>query len=534
MIRLSGLIGVLLFSQWTFAQEGYTDQNAMTAKLRELERNQKNFVEVAELVKTESGKPVFRVTLSSGPAENKPAVVIVGGVSGSHPFGTELVLSLLEKFTESDSLLNSLNEVSYYVFPDMSPDAREQYFSSLKYEREGNSTKTDDDRDGRMNEDPFEDLNNDGQITWIRVEDETGDWIADETDPRALKKVDKSKGEKGNWAIYSEGRDNDGDGDLNEDGPGGVAFNKNFTYQYPWFKPGAGEFQVSELENRAFLDFLYERTNVFLVLSFGPSDNLYAPMKYNASQARKRVVASMLQEDVKHNELVSKLYQELTGNKGKSATGHPGDFMQWAYFHFGRFSYGTPAWKMPDMKKKSEKSLSKQAGQLRWLDSLQINGFTEWTSVEHPDFPGKKVEVGGIHPFVTSNPPASMLDDIAESHLQFVAEMASRHPKVQAENIRVESVGKNVFRVSVDIFNSGELPAMTEMGERVKWVLKPKISLKLGSGMNLLSGQKVTLLDQLKAGEKSSLTWLIQGKGQLGIIAGAPQMGSVNINVELK
>ncbi len=117
----------------------------------------------------------------------------------------------------------------------MSPDAMEQYFAPLKYERQGNAVSTDDDRDGKTNEDGLEDLDGNGKITWMRVESPVGEYKTNPDDPRVLLKADISKGEKGKYMLFPEGLDNDRDGSFNEDGEGGVWFNKNLTYKTSFF-----------------------------------------------------------------------------------------------------------------------------------------------------------------------------------------------------------------------------------------------------------------------------------------------------------
>src|SRR5690606_27328100 len=81
------------------------------------------------------------------------------------------------------------------------------------------------------------------------------------------------------------GVDNDKDGNFNEDGDEGIQFNKNSTYNYKNFLPGAGEHAVSEKENRALFDFLYDAFNVYAVVVFGPMNNLSNPIQGPARPA---------------------------------------------------------------------------------------------------------------------------------------------------------------------------------------------------------------------------------------------------------
>jgi len=274
------LRSVLMVLIWTFgsltilsAQGSYSNFNDLTNRLNQLDSNYGDLVSLQSLAKTADGRDIWALTIGSGDVENHPAVAVIGGVKGSHIYGSELAISFAEKLlanSSSEEIRELLSSTTFYVLPRVNPDATEQYFASLKYERDVNTMSTNDDRDDAFDEDPFEDLNSDDLITMIRVEDETGKWIMMPEDSRLMRKADISEGEKGMYHVFTEGVDNDNDGHFNEDGEGGVNINKNFTYDYPYFTPGAGENMASQAETRAILDFLYEGTpNVFTVVTFG-------------------------------------------------------------------------------------------------------------------------------------------------------------------------------------------------------------------------------------------------------------------------
>ena len=49
-----------------------------------------------------------------------------------------------------------------------------------------NSMKRDDDEDGKINEDGYDDLNGDGHITQFRHKDPKGQYVIDDEDPRLM------------------------------------------------------------------------------------------------------------------------------------------------------------------------------------------------------------------------------------------------------------------------------------------------------------------------------------------------------------
>ncbi len=529
-------------------QSNYRDQKILTQVLNDLNARYPSITTLESLVKTDGGEDIWVLTVGKGDVKNHPGLAVVGGVDGIYLTGVELSLRFAEQLlanSEADSISNLLDSITFYILPNVSPDATKQYFSSLKYNRNQNARPTDDDRDGRLNEDGYEDLNEDGMITLVRIKDPKGEWIIHPDDNRVMIKANKNEGEMGNYILISEGIDNDKDSQFNEDGEGGINFNSNMTFQFPHFKPGAGEYPVSEIESRAVLDFLYDQWNIYAVLTFGPSDNLSNPIAYNKAETEQKVITGIFENDAEINAFVSKKYNEITGDKDHTKImKSSGDLMQWAYFNYGRQSFSTPAFYIPEIKfiQDSASSITikkpdydSEINFMRWADSLLNDPFlVEWTSIEHPDYPGRTAEVGGIFPYVRHNPPAVMLDSLSGTHNQFIIFLASLRPKIKVINMNSTLVSKNVFRIEIEVYNEGYLPALSGVGERTKWVKKPKVSIMLNEKQEILSGNLIELLDDLKGDQAKKMSWLINGKGTVKFNVGSPQTGIQNIQVELK
>ena len=530
--RLGWLAGLcmLIFAVPAMAQSGYSNQAAVTQKLRQLSNNYKNYAKLTSLAKSPDGNDIWLLTIGTGDTSAKPAVAIIGGVEGSHILGTELSLKFAEQLLSGASEnAETLESTTFYVMPSVNPDAAQQYFAKLKYERGGNGTSTDDDRDGDFDEDGFEDLNGDGLITLIRVEDATGSWMPSSEDARIMVKADAAKGEAGSYLVYSEGRDNDKDGQFNEDGEGGVNINKNFTFDFPYFTPGSGENMASQNETRAVLDFLFEGArNVYAVISFGPENNLSSALRFNRGAVSKRVIDGWYEDDIAVNELVSKAYNEaVSTDKAPDGAPRQGDLFQWAYFHYGRYSFSTPGWWTPEVTgddDKPKKFENAEAHYLAWAESEGIDAFVEWTEIDHPDFPGKKVEVGGIKPF-SAIPPYELVDSIAMEHTAFILKVADMKPGVELVNVRTEQAGKGLTRIYADVHNPGTLPTASHVGTRTDWVRNVLVDISLSGNLELVSGAKRSYHETLAGDESVSYTWLVRGKGTATLKAGAPQTG---------
>jgi hypothetical protein len=622
------------------ALQGYSDYTTFSSQVEGLGKpaaDVKATVQARSLGETLGGRSVWLLTLGealregtepaatatdSKPAtDTKPAILILGNVDAPHLVGSELAMRIAKLLTEkadSDAAVKQLLERhTVYIIPRPSPDASEAFFRRPQTEREGNDRPSDDDRDFKSGEDPPEDLNGDGLITQMRVEDPAGTLVPHPDEPRVLVTADAEKNERGQYRVYTEGRDNDGDEQFNEDPSGGVAFNRNFTFKYPYFERGAGPHQVSEIETRAVADFAFDHPNIALVFSFSPDDNLMHPWKPNPSAENQRIKTAVLAADAPVLDALATKYRELHGGKDAPDSPPPaGSFAHWAYFHFGRWSLSARAWWIPEVKpaattdaksasdakpddtakpeeaaKPADESKPQDAAKpdetakpaddtkpdnaakpdetakpeatekpaasggkskkaddnrgaadrnaLRWFDREKVTGFVPWTAIEHPDFPGRKVEVGGFVPYLRTNPPASELDALAEKHLQFLLAVAERLPRLAIETTKLESLGAGVYRLTVAVSNEGQMPTMPQMGRVSGQQYPVQLKIDVPEGVRLTPDVARVRVEVLAArGGRHEETWLIyttEGTAvQVMLTAWAPAVGNATHTVELK
>jgi hypothetical protein len=217
-----------------------------------------------------------------------------------------------------------------------------------------------------------------------------------------------------------------------------------------------------------------------------------------------------------------------------------GDVLSWGYYHYTRYSFSTPGWWVPKAKPdtvKKEKPFSVEdagANYLRWSQQQGItNTFTEWKQVQHPDYPNQKVEVGGLDPFVLINPPYKLVGDLVKKHTDFLVKLADQQPVLDVVNLKTESLGNGLTRVSLDLINKGGLSTHSKLGERSYFLKKLKVTVKTGDKQEVVGGRKITLLNSLDASGSQSFNWLIKGTGKLSIEAGCPTAGVKNVEVTL-
>jgi hypothetical protein len=393
----------------------YLDFDGLTRELRSIV-NGTNLARMQSLGASHEGRDIWVVEIGNtvgAPIDTRPGLLLVANLEGDHLVGSALALETIRHLVaaEDENARKMLTEQVVYVVPRLNPDGAEAMFDAVRYARTRNGRPFDDDNDGRIDEDPPEDLNGDGVITVMRVPDPSGAYMVHPDEARLMKKADPAEREPGAYTLHWEGRDSDGDGFVNEDGPGGVDLNRNFQHAYPYWERDAGPYMVSEPESRALMDFVVAHRNIGAILTFGHSDNLVTapdsrgeladaavldlpkfadasnldifdqgvfrttqqgfgfggfffgggggglpqlrgaqPGRDNDPDSGRRPATSVNRADLKYFEAVSEAYREITGiEKVAVNRDAEGAFFQFGYYQFGVPSFSTQGWALPEV-----------------------------------------------------------------------------------------------------------------------------------------------------------------------------------------
>jgi len=261
----------------TLSYDDYHDFGEVETQLRAWAERPE--VELLDIGTSAGGRTLWVARIAGdGPVDpdQRPAVFVGANIAGFHNAGTEAALDLVAKLLGGDAPNGAelLSARTFYVAPVLDPDAHDALFAEVRVERSGNAMTLDHDRDGFEAEDGFDDLDGDGRITGMRIADPAGGWLPHPEDPRVMIRADGSKGQAGAYRMVSEGRDDDGDGELNEDPATGVAPDRNFAHQFPYPDVDAGPWPSYAPETKAVMDFLLAHRNVALAVVYGPANNL--------------------------------------------------------------------------------------------------------------------------------------------------------------------------------------------------------------------------------------------------------------------
>ncbi len=546
-----------------FAQSpstGYQNAAELQRSIERLARDHRAVVTVSEVARSPGKRPVTAIRLGAGTdPDGRPALLVLANAFGPHVVGSEVAMriaaQLAAAYGKDASVTALLDARTIYIIPRANPDAAEAFFRTPLYEQVRNDGAADDDHDWDVDEDGPEDLNGDGLITMMRVRDPAGEWTADSADPALLRKADRAKGEAGVYRLYTEGRDNDQDQAWNEDPTGSTAVSANFTHQYDFFGDATGLYPMSAPETKGVADFLIAHPNIAAVYVLGPQDNLLTPWAHKGGEglggkgegtSAGGPFTSILEADQPFFEELATRFQKATGSKmGPTSAPLSGDPLSWAYYDMGRWAFGSRVWWIPDSTAAdtttadslaSRQEARAEANAHGWIAANGGAGFVDWKRIDHPDFPGREVEVGGFAPFVGINPPAAMLDSLTRGQLAFVTELAGALSRITFRNVRVTAVGSRTYRIEAELANEGYFPTLSAIGVKAFWPRRVRLSLDPGRG-EIVGGRAVELVGPISgSGGSEKFRWVVVGDAgsTVTITASSPVAGSASAPVTLR
>ncbi len=305
------------------------------------------------------GRPILMIRLG-GAEEDAPGVLVVAGLHSGHEIGRWTASAIVDRLMADHGDL--LQQRNVYIVADLNPEGTSELAQGAQHGTGRSPRSGDADHDGRVSEDPAEDLNGDGLITMMRVEmpsESTGltaTHVVDEDEPRLMKKADGEKGEVGRYAMLVEGLDNDGDGKFNEDGRGGAGGGgldllKNFPAGWEEHADGSGDWALSDGGARALARWLLDHPNIGAVIVYGPRDSLVNLPVTGKNDQSGRVPLGIQSGDKLLYEQVAEAYKEITGITGGPKADGAGSLEHWAYAHLGIPAFSTPVWVRPDLVK---------------------------------------------------------------------------------------------------------------------------------------------------------------------------------------
>jgi hypothetical protein len=551
-----------------FPWDRYYDQDAVTSTLKTLARAYPDLTELASIGRSAEGRDIWQLTITNektGDHRTKPAMYLDGAIHGNEIQATEVCLYLAwllcDRYGQWDRITALLDRATFYVVPTVNVDSRARWFDEPTNHNLGRSARmpVDDDHDGLADEDGPEDLDGDGLILQMRVRDPHGTHRTHPDDPRVT--VRTQPGEQAEWTLLGlEGLDNDGDGRVNEDGPGYVDMNRSFgfNWQPPYVQAGSGAFPLEPANTRAVADFLEAHPNIGFAFAFhnyggmflrGPSSESSPPI-----DPADLAVYDWLGE---HGERTVPGYRYLVARDDLYAT--YGDFDEFAYQVFGILAYtgeitmasefayrgrsdepngpdGNLWSRRPRLAERQEFNDHLMAGEM----------FAPWTPFDHPQY--GPIEIGGWKLHSVRSTPGWMLPETLHRNAMFVVWTAMQLPDVALEEPVIESLGDDLWRVRARAVNAAGLPTLStnyrhrQLGRRDLFTIEGDDAEVLSGGVVVdrylgqvapVAHRPQRLLTWIDAHDAREVEWVVRGKGEVVIVYDGLKCGRREVRVEL-
>lgn len=458
------------FNRWHDVNELYSDMSR-------LEKAFPKFLKLQSMGKSYEGRDIMVMTINNpetGPEMSKAAMYVDANIHGNEIQGGEVCLYtiwyLMENYGKIEDVTRLVNERVFYIVPTVNPDGRQYFMEKDGGDARAGHVPVDDDNDGLYDEDGPNDLNGNGIIEQIRkYVPGQGNYRISATDKRIMEPV--PFGEKGDYILLGEeGIDDDGDGRVNEDGPGGYDPNRNWAvdWQPNYVQSGAMDYPFQLPEARAENEFLMAHPNIAGVQAYHNSGGMIlrgpgaeSLGEYPASDVRA------YDELGNNGERILPFYNYLVIWSGLY-TVH-GGFIDWTNDGLGIMSFSNELWNnsqyftSTELQKQGQdpnSPISGGKGRYFFDDKLEFSDeFVDWKPFDHPQY--GKVEIGGTwKKFMGRVPPRFMNEELCHRNMAFSLYQADEMPKMEIGETTVKKIGDNVYRVWVDLTNKKVTPTI--------------------------------------------------------------------------
>lgn len=522
------------------------------------------------------GRPLTAYRVHGGPnGQARATVVVIAGLDGRHTAGTRIAIGIMKEVLVAG--VDATARADLVIIPCANPDGMARFMSRRPRTDDGTNaasrvtSREDDDRDRRIDEDAPSDLDGDGVIAQMRVKRPRAGLVPglvatevpEADDARLTRRADAAKGELGEYALLPEGSDVDGDGLVAEDGPRGVELDANFPYHWPEYRGEAGPAPLSEPESRAIAEWLLAHPEVVAIVEFAPNDNLVRVPEAGKmdSTGQAPISGAVLDDDKPLYEWASNAFKEATAITGVGGVtrSFDGSLQGWTYAQLGVAAFVTPGWVRPDLCKRDEpkgegENAERPAGDKaatsdkkvpdtedgKWLALSDARvaaglpaGFLDWKPFEHPQL--GPVEIGGWVPGFKLDVPEVGLARAKVDQAAFIRRLLAAAPVLEAATPRVERLGERVWKIGVSATNTGTMATRTAMGVRCRRLPPTRWEIDVPPE-RLIAGRKSQAEASIAPGGQISAEWIVTGEpgSAVPIRLLSPETGDRAVDVKLE
>jgi len=549
-----------------FSWDRWLDHDELNERMEIMADQWPEFLTLETIGQSYGGRDMKVMTINNpetGDELDKAAMFVEANVHGNEIQGGEVVIYtiwyLMENYDRIPEIRRLVDERVFYLIPSVNPDGRDWFMDETGSGARTGHVPVDSDGDGLFDEDGPNDLNGNGVIEQIRkYVPGAGDFVVDPDNPNSLRRVGPN--ERGDYILLgSEGLDDDGDGRVNEDPPGGYDPNRNYPsdWQPQYVQGGAMNYPFELPEPRAIEEFMVTKPNIAGSQSYhntggmilrGPGAAWYGD--YPQSDVR------VYNELGENGERMLPWYDYFVVWQGLYAV-HGGQ-LDWANDGHGAVGFSNELWnggqyyQSPLLREQQQDEDTPIGGGRSnyFFDDFLTFGrnYVEWAPFDHPQY--GEVEMGGFRKLQGRVNPRFMSMELFHRNMAFTLYQADEMPLMSMGDAEVEQVSGNTFRVRVPIRNERLMPTILERARRYD-VVEPDILTLEGADV-LMAGWvdehnfdgAVDRIDQaeldrilIRSGHPGRTTryieYLVQGSGNVTIEYSSQKGGTVSTTVGL-
>lgn len=450
----------------------YHDNKQIEQFCKDLQKAYPNLVKYESIGKSYEGRDIFVLSVSDlkkGDVNRKPAMWIDGNIHANELQGSEIAMYtawyLAENFHQVPFIQELLEDKVFYIAPTINPDSRDYFIyepNSMHSSRTGRMP-FDNDGDGLIAEDLYDDLDGDGHIVMMRRKSKTGRYKVDPENANRMILV--KPGEVGEYEMLGfEGIDNDGDGLVNEDITGTYDPNRDWgwNWQPNYVQNGALYYPGTLPETMAVKNFFFNHPNIAGAQSYHNYGGmiLRGPGAAQDEKYYSRKDVQVYDAIGKTGERMLPGYDYIVIHKDLyTVFGGEIDF-----FALGRGIYTFSNELMTTYKLFNEKSEGgfRNNDEYYEFDKLLLFGdaYVPWKEFDHPQF--GKIEIGGAKKNYTRNHPGFLLLEDAHRNAAFTIYHAHHMPKLEISGIETKSLGNNLTEIIARVWNSRIIPTHSD------------------------------------------------------------------------
>ena len=186
--------------------------------MRAVEEAAPHLVRLFSIGTSYEGRPLLLAEVTNratGEGLEKPALWLDGNLQGAELAGSSACLEVLRQlasgYGRDANVTGLLDRCTFYIVPRLSPDGAEHCLTTGELVRSG--TRPYPTEDARPGLHPC-DVNGDGRVLQMRVEDPLGEWKVSKRDPRLLVRRSPDDVQGPFYRLYREGLTEGGVGPL--------------------------------------------------------------------------------------------------------------------------------------------------------------------------------------------------------------------------------------------------------------------------------------------------------------------------------